>query len=136
MQRTGKTVDGMPMLCESQTMPMDYNEVLSETSLCFTIKDVGDIELSQGKYILGRSDEADIKIDDRSVSRRHAEILVLKNQVVIVDLESSNGTYVNGEKIVMREVAPGETVRFGKIHCLLRWNFVPGSGKRPSSSPA
>jgi len=113
------------MLCESQTMPMDYSDVIPETSLCFTIKDIGDIELSQGKYILGRSEEADIKIDDRSVSRKHAEILVLKNQVVIVDLSSSNGTFINGERISMKEVQPGETVRFGQVNCLLRWNFAP-----------
>ncbi len=133
MRNTGKIVDGMPQLCDSQTMPMDYSEVLSETSLCLSIKDIGDVELTQGKYILGRSDEADIQIDNNSVSRKHAEILVLKNQVVVVDLSSSNGTFVNGERITMREVAPGEMVRFGKVQCLLRWNFSPPPEKKPGS---
>lgn len=48
---------------------------------------------------IGRSDENDIQISDMSVSRRHLQILERKGQYFIKDLNSRNGTYVNGTQI-------------------------------------
>lgn len=47
--------------------------------------------------ILGRKDDCSIVLNHRSVSRSHARILYADNQYVIEDLESHNGTIVNGE---------------------------------------
>ncbi len=51
------------------------------------------------KIIIGRASECDIVIDDMLVSRRHAEIQQIKSAYFIKDLESRNGTFVNGKKI-------------------------------------
>jgi pSer/pThr/pTyr-binding forkhead associated (FHA) protein len=53
-----------------------------------------------GELILGREHgSADLVIDDPGVSRRHARVLANGNGVIVEDLGSSNGTYVNGERI-------------------------------------
>jgi len=64
--------------------------------------------IAEGEYLIGSSPEADIHIDDpnRYVSRRHARLILRGGQLFIVDLGSTNGTFVNG-----RRIEPGEEVR-------------------------
>jgi len=55
--------------------------------------------LTTGEVTLGRDPASDIFLDDITVSRHHARIMVDKNSVQIVDVDSLNGTYVNRELI-------------------------------------
>ncbi|MFL5906017.1 MAG: FHA domain-containing protein [Solirubrobacterales bacterium] len=68
-----------------------------------------------GELILGREHgSADLVIDDPGVSRRHARVLNDAGVVVVEDLGSSNGTYVNGERIAEPvEVAAGDELQLG-----------------------
>ncbi len=79
---------------------------------------IGDneIELEWGKkYIIGRSKKkSDIVVQDFSVSRIHAEITLGPEKVIIKDLNSSNGTFVNGKPVTSRvELKPGSKIRIG-----------------------
>ena len=56
-------------------------------------------DLKLGKNIFGRSATCDIKILSVGISKEHCEIHVYKDKAMIVDLKSSNGTFVNGVKI-------------------------------------
>ncbi len=63
--------------------------------------------------LIGRSSEA-LPITDTTVSRRHAELTPDDGRWFVRDLESANGTFVNGEKITGRiELAPGDQIRCG-----------------------
>lgn len=55
--------------------------------------------LSDGHTILGRGADADIVIEDTGVSRHHAQVVVDQGSVLVQDLGSTNGTYVNGRKV-------------------------------------
>lgn len=79
--------------------------------------------LKIGKNILGRSSQADIKIMAQGVSKTHCEIHVMKDKIIIVDLKSSNGTYVNGIKIQNSILRLGE--KFGLHEILL--DIIPAS---------
>lgn len=57
------------------------------------------IELKLGKNVIGRSPQCDIKLISPGVSKEHTEMSVLKDKIVITDLKSSNGTYLNGIRI-------------------------------------
>lgn len=61
-------------------------------------------ELSTGTYILGRSREADIFCNCQTASRRHARLEVRTKDVLLTDLGSANGTYVNGKRIYQTTV--------------------------------
>jgi hypothetical protein len=58
-----------------------------------------DFELSVGRFVIGRSTECQLSLDDPLVSRKHALLLVTENFVEIKDLGSRNGVLVNGAKI-------------------------------------
>lgn len=74
---------------------------------------VAQYDLTPSPMVIGRIAEADIRLDNQIVSRKHARIFVKEGKAVIEDLKSNNGTYVNGQKIEKTEVAPGEEIGIG-----------------------
>lgn len=78
----------------------------------------------------GRHPEADIFLDDVTVSRRHAEITRHRTSFEIVDQRSLNGTYVNGERVDRAELRNGAEVRIGKF----RLNFFVSPLDRQNGS--
>jgi hypothetical protein len=77
--------------------------------------------LNAPSIVLGRSSEADILIDDTGVSRRHLEIRTGHGTAQAVDLGSTNGSYINGQKIVgSSELADGSTITMGRTRIIFR----------------
>ncbi len=68
--------------------------------------------------ILGRLDTNDIPVKDGKASREHAKIYKQGEQYAIVDLNSSNGTFVNGEKITKRILKSGDEIEIGTVRLL------------------
>ena len=68
---------------------------------------------SQPELIVGRSSDLDMVLVEDMVSRRHARITVAENQIQIEDLGSTNGTFVNGEKISRASLKEGDRVLIG-----------------------
>jgi hypothetical protein len=64
---------------------------------------------------IGRKD-CNLILDDRMISRRHAELKLVKNKLVIEDLASRNGTRVNGEKITVMQLDPNDLITIGPIN--------------------
>lgn len=70
--------------------------------------------------VIGRSTDGDITIPSPEVSRRHAEIVPLADgSFEIRDLGSTNGTWVNGQRITRAVVRPGDRIRFGGFETAL-----------------
>lgn len=66
-------------------------------------------------YVVGRAVTSDIPIFDPTISRRHAELRVVKGGVSLKDLGSSNGTFINGTKVTEGTLAANDSVTFGKV---------------------
>ncbi|MCP4359807.1 MAG: FHA domain-containing protein, partial [Chloroflexi bacterium] len=64
------------------------------------------IELSVGMTVIGRQEGADIVLDDQMVSRRHAQIECTDEGCTITDLDSSNGTKLNGARLRAKDSVP------------------------------
>jgi PAS domain-containing protein len=95
------------------------------------------LTLTRPIYTVGRAHESDLCIDDASVSRKHARLLVGAATVSVEDLGSSNGTFVAGQKIEgAREVRSGDIVTFGNIEGLYRDESAPAAVPGVSSAPA
>jgi len=68
---------------------------------------------SSGSATLGRRTGNDVQITDSSVSKEHARIEERRKGCIIMDLESANGTYVNGERIVKQLLKDRDVIRVG-----------------------
>jgi hypothetical protein len=73
------------------------------------------IELKPGRSTLGRSGVNDFPLDDPSISSRHCEFLVEEGRVIIRDLGSTNGTFVNYAPASEAVLLPGQTIHFGNV---------------------
>lgn len=88
--------------------------------------------LDEGETVLGRTNETPVELPSNKVSRRHAAIRVARGQVEIEDLNSSNGTYLNGKRITKSAVPAGAKIVVGE-YVLQVSNG--GSGKQPAAAP-
>jgi DNA-binding winged helix-turn-helix (wHTH) protein len=78
--------------------------------------------------IIGRTAEADVRLDLPGISRRHARVLCSVNGIVLEDLQSKNGTFVCGERITApRVLANGDEVGFGSVRVTFRVTSTEGS---------
>lgn len=75
--------------------------------------------LEKPETVLGRSDEADIQVDDEKVSRRHLKIALVKGgdngemTVIVSDMNSKNGIFVNGVKTTEQQLRNGDKLKIG-----------------------
>ncbi|HIC24225.1 MAG: hypothetical protein COB10_10495 [Planctomycetota bacterium] len=76
------------------------------------------IPLDEGTITLGRSRSCTVQLEDPILSRQHCAITVDKGRVVVADLGSSNGTFVQGDLIEVRTIEQGEVIELGSV-CLL-----------------
>ncbi|MFO1092416.1 MAG: FHA domain-containing protein [Planctomycetaceae bacterium] len=71
------------------------------------------VRLRDGSYTVGRGVWCDIVINDSSVSREHARLVLNGAVLTITDLRSQNGTFVGNERIHSSQVRLGQVIRFG-----------------------
>jgi DNA-binding winged helix-turn-helix (wHTH) protein len=72
--------------------------------------------LQTGENLIGRDPDARVLIDHASVSRRHARVVIERGQAVLEDLQSRNGTFLNGQRIVgAAPLLPGAVIGLGPI---------------------
>jgi hypothetical protein len=77
------------------------------------IRDGRDVSLDRGVTVIGRSSGCDIVLDDPNVSRRHAEIRRIGEGYSLVDLGSTNGTEVNGQRVGETSLMNGDVIGVG-----------------------
>jgi len=88
------------------------------------------IPLGPGQNVLGRDEEAAVRIDSPGVSRRHARIVVEKGRAVLEDLGSKNGTFLKEERLEKPGVLEdGDTFRLGRLLLVYRSSALRGSTK-------
>lgn len=77
------------------------------------------IPIVSSRTVFGRH-EGDVRLDDSAISGRHFQLDVVGKECFVRDLESRNGTYLNGHPIRYAEVLPGDEVRAGETVLVFR----------------
>src|SRR2546428_10589208 len=90
-------------------------------------------ELKVDKTTIGRVEDNTFQISEPSVSSHHCEVLLRGSDIVVRDLNSTNGTYINGEKITESVLKPGQILRLGQIEMRLETDTPAGGG--PAKKP-
>jgi pSer/pThr/pTyr-binding forkhead associated (FHA) protein len=78
-----------------------------------------DIPLDRPSTLIGRHPECDVLLDSLRVSRRHCIITAECDAVVLRDLGSMNGTWVNGRRVARSRLRPGDEVSIAHMHYYL-----------------
>jgi adenylate cyclase len=93
------------------------------------------VPLSPGEIQFGRSEDSDVVLVADEVSRHHAKILYREDKVILVDLKSLNGTYVNRQRVVERVLSHMDEIWFGsKCRLVFRDDTNFGKAKREDST--
>ena len=121
-------VDGKATLASNVDVKQHVSVVnLPQKTVTFLMKDQinGKCELKitiNGSAMAGRSDDCDIYFDDPKMSRQHFALETDGNDVYITDLESSNGTLVNGVRLNRRrKLLPNDEITAGNIQTKIVW---------------
>ena len=95
---------------------------------------VREVPIDLPSLLVGRSDDNGVVLDDVSVARRHARIVIESGNLLVEDLGSANGTFIDGHRIPPHSpnlVEPNQTLRFGNVEA----RFVPpvSAGAQPEA---
>ncbi|CAE7944757.1 fhaA [Symbiodinium necroappetens] len=93
-----------------------------------------DIPIREGRHIVGRTDEAQLRIPLATVSRKHCELVFEGEKLVIRDLGSSNGTYINHERVQNAELGAGDVLGIGPCLLTVQINGLPANIEPPTDS--
>ncbi|HEX7601445.1 MAG TPA: FHA domain-containing protein, partial [Polyangiaceae bacterium] len=87
--------------------------------IVLTGSNVGEMyRLQAGETVIGRASTVAIKLGDDGISRRHARVIVEGTVVRIEDLQSSNGTLVNGARVDSQTLKDGDKIQIGSTTIL------------------
>ncbi len=91
------------------------------SSLLFRIKAkdaAGQVQggvITKGRFLIGRSESCDVVVDNDSISAVHAVLEVFDEHARIYDMNSTNGTWINGKKVVTGELRPGDSFALADV---------------------
>lgn len=90
--------------------------------------------LTKPRTVIGRSADSDIQIDDTAASRAHAEIIQHKNGFMVRDMNSTNGTKLNGSRF--RELVLNQNTEFTIGKTTITYQLVPVSARKTADPAA
>jgi two-component system, cell cycle response regulator len=98
----------------SLTLPVPRREARRPYLMVIAGSRVGELhKLTQARTVVGRSPDAAIRVVDHGISREHVELVVEADRLTARDLDSTNGTYLNGVRSNVREIGNGDKLSIG-----------------------
>lgn len=93
-------------------------------------------EVSADRFVIGRSQDCDLVIDNLGVSRQHAEIVMEGGVPILKDMKSNNGTYVNGKRITRYNLNDGDEIAIGKFTITFQQDQAAAAEEEAADEPA
>lgn len=108
----------------NSSLQLSDDKVVSESIARFIIKRNGqllrDALIFKARLTIGRRSYNDIELNDLTVSGEHAVVHVKKGEIVVHDLNSRNGTLVNGQAVMQQVLVDGDEIEVGVFHLRLQ----------------
>jgi general secretion pathway protein A len=99
---------------QSRQEPRPAPSLLGRLLVATDGRTVQEVSLRIGRLIVGRTPDNDVQIDSRFISRHHCQVITKQNSCVIEDLNSTNGIYVNSNRVRRHYLNDGDVVLVGK----------------------
>lgn len=87
-------------------------------------------ELKVDRTTVGRVEDNAFQVAEPSVSSHHCEILLRGDQVIVKDLDSTNGTFINGQKVTESPLQSGQILRLGQLEMRLETGETKEASKK------
>jgi pSer/pThr/pTyr-binding forkhead associated (FHA) protein len=111
-----------PVAAKSETFAAEASPAAEPSLVVVKGPDTGErFVLDRREVMIGRDPDATIFLNDITVSRRHALVVVEESGVTVEDLGSLNGTYVNGETVEKAILADGDHIQIGRFLLVFFW---------------
>ena len=91
--------------------------------------------IKNGTTVIGRKTDADLRIPLNEISRSHCELSVENDKVILRDLDSRNGTFLNDEDVSEAPLKAGDRIRLGPVVFVLQIDGEPKDISKPASLP-
>ena len=88
--------------------------------------------LVKSRTVIGRGSDADITISDAGTSRKHVEVLWDGERAMVRDMQSTNGTLLNGHKVIEAALTPDSTITIGRTDIVFRVVAQAAAPTRPA----
>lgn len=85
---------------------------------------------SKGRILLGRTESCDLTVNHDSISAVHAVLEIYDDRAIIYDMNSTNGTYVNDDKVIVKEIHVGDFFRLADVEFEFQ-KYIPGESLPP-----
>jgi pSer/pThr/pTyr-binding forkhead associated (FHA) protein len=93
-------------------------------------------ELQTDRTTIGRVEDNTFQIADPSVSSHHCEVHLRGSEILIRDLNSTNGSFIGNDKITEQVLKPGQILRLGQVELKLEAEGAPASSPSTPSTPS
>jgi len=111
-----RTAHGFGYAFSGEATRLDTAAAVLERPSCWLEWDRLRFPLALGEHVIGRDPDVEVRLDDSTVSRRHARLVVTTEGTVLEDFGSKNGTFRGGERVTGPvRLADGDAIRIGSL---------------------
>ncbi len=104
---------------------------MPKLTLKFEDRVIKEVAVGTQAVIIGRSPDTDIQIDNLAVSTNHAKVFVEEGRLVVEDMNSLNGTFVNNQRVQRTILKTGDSILIGKHHLVVDDSWDAGGAPVP-----
>ena len=98
---------------------------MAELIITLNYQIIKKLTLAEAKYLVGRSNQCDIVLNERTVSLEHAQLVSIGEECYLEDLQSTNGVYVNRVRTQKHVLADEDLIQIGKYELRYRSRIDP-----------
>jgi pSer/pThr/pTyr-binding forkhead associated (FHA) protein len=124
-----------PSIISSESDNKDDSSVVIPDDAFLILEGIKVVPLAQAIINIGRRFENHIVIDDPRISRFHAQLRVVDGRFVLLDIDSTGGTYVNGMRVSKSILYPGDEISLAGFTMIYRQHDAPPRTDLRETSP-
>jgi predicted component of type VI protein secretion system len=108
------SLDRLPQTTDI-VLPKDSSQETIPRNAFLIVDGMQIFQLDQAVVNIGRRSDNQLVIDDRRISRLHAQLRAIRGRFVVFDLDSAGGTWVNGQRVLQHTLVPGDVISLSGV---------------------
>ncbi len=117
---------------DSETRELKQGSTITFITLSFSSNEIEPFHfmVPDKETFIGRGEDNDLVIEDTSMSRRHASIQAAGETLLVTDLGSKNGTYINSQPVTQGMAKNNQVITLGEVQCRVSVSIMPKTNNK------